>query len=43
MRAYVRLLEYMIQKWDLDQQHFQFGTHVLIIDVEEIYFMTKIS
>ena len=36
MRAYVQLLGYLIQMWDLDQQHFQVGTHILTIDVEEI-------
>ena len=27
----------------LEQQHFHVGTHVLIIDVEDIYFLTKLS
>ena len=29
--------------WDLEQQHFQVGTHILTLDVEDIYFLTGIS
>ena len=43
MRAYVHLLEYFICMWDPDQQHFQVGTHALTIDVEDIYFLTRLS
>ena len=43
MRAYVHLLYDMIQMWYLDQQHFVVGTHVLTIDVEDIYFVTGLS
>ena len=43
MRAYLWLLEYLIQMWDPSQQHFQFGTHILTIEVEYIYFLIKLS
>ena len=43
MRAYVRLLEYLIHMWDPDQQHFWVGTHTLTIDVKDIYFLTGLS
>ena len=37
------LLEYIIQMWNLEQQYFEVGTHVLTIEVEDIYFMTVLS
>ena len=40
MRAYVHLLVHMIRIWDLYQQHFVVGTHDMMIDVENIYFLT---
>ena len=43
MKAYVRLLEYIIGMWDLDQQHFVVGIHTLSIEIEDIYFMTILS
>ena len=43
MKAYIRLLEYIIDMWDLEKQHFLFGTHTLTIDIEDIYFLTGLS
>ena len=43
MRAYVWLIKYMIPMWDPYQQHFQVGTHMFTIDVEDIYFLTGFS
>ena len=39
MREYVCLLEHMIHIWDPNQQHFVVGTHIMMIDVEDIYFL----
>ena len=36
MRAYICLLEYIIDMWDLDQQHFMVGAHTLTIDIADI-------
>ena len=33
MKAYIYLLEYIIDMWDLDQQHFVVGTHILTLDI----------
>jgi hypothetical protein len=43
MRAQVRLLEYLVQMWDPDQQVFIVGAHTLTIDIEDIYFLTGLS
>ena len=43
MRSYVHVLEYIIDMWDLDQQHFMVWTHTLTIDIEDIYFLTGLS
>ena len=43
MRAQVRLLEYLVHMWDLDQQVFNVGAHTLSIDIEDIYFLTGLS
>ena len=40
---HVRLLDHLIRMWDSYQQHFQVGTHILTIDVEDIYFLTRLS
>ena len=31
MKAHVQLLEYIIEIWDLDQEHFVVGVHILPI------------
>ena len=43
MKAHIRLLEYIIGMWDLDQEHFVVGVHILPIEVEDIYFLTGLS
>jgi hypothetical protein len=43
MRAQVRLLEYLVRMWDLDQQGFHVGAHILSIEIEDIYFLTGLS
>ena len=43
MKAYFCLLEYIIDMWDPEQQHFVVGVHTLPIDIEEIYFLTGSS
>jgi hypothetical protein len=43
MRVQVRLLEYLVRMWDLDQQVFIVGAHTLTIDIEDIYFLTGLS
>ena len=43
MKAYIHILEYIIDMWDPEQQHFLVGTHILTINIEEIYFLTRIS
>ena len=36
MKEHVRLLEYIIDMWDLDQENFVVGVHILPIEVEDI-------
>ena len=43
MKVHIRLLEYIIDIWDLDQEHFVVGVHILPIEVEDIYFLTGLS
>ena len=43
MKAHVRLLEYIIDMWDPDQDHFVVGVHILPIEIEDIYFLTGLS
>jgi hypothetical protein len=43
MRAQVRLLEYLVHMWDLDQQVFHVGVHTMSLDIEDIYFLTGLS
>jgi hypothetical protein len=43
MRAQLRLLEYLVHMWDVDQQLFHMGVHTLTLDIEDIYFLTGIS
>ena len=43
MKAYIHLLEYIIDMWDPDQQHFVVGTHTLTIDIDDTYFMNGLS
>ena len=43
MRAQVRLLENLVHMWDPDQQVFHVGVHTLSLDIEDIYFLTRMS
>jgi hypothetical protein len=43
MRAQVRLLEHLVRMWDPDQQAFNVCAHTLMIDIEDIYFLTGLS
>ena len=37
------LLEYILQMWNPEKQHFEVGIHVLTIEVEDIYLLTGLS
>ena len=43
MRAQVRLLEYLVHMWDVDQQVFHVGVHTLSLDIEDVYFLIGLS
>jgi hypothetical protein len=43
MRAQLRLLEYLVHMWDVHQQLFHMGLHMLTLDIEDIYFLTGLS
>jgi hypothetical protein len=43
MRAQLRLLEYLVHMWEVDQQLFHVGVHTLTLDIEDIYFLTGLS
>jgi hypothetical protein len=43
MRAQLRLLEYLVHMWDVNEQTFHMGAHILTIDIEDIYFLTGLS
>jgi len=43
MRAQLRLLEYLDHMWDVDQQVFCVGVHILSLDIEDIYFLMGLS
>ena len=34
------LLEHILSMWNLEQQYFEVGAHILIVEVEDIYFLT---
>ena len=40
MVSHERLLEHILQMWNLEQHYFEVGAHVLTIEVEDIYFLT---
>jgi len=42
MRAQLRLLEYQVHMWDVNQHEFCVGDHILMIDIEDIYFLTSL-
>jgi hypothetical protein len=43
MRAQLRLLEYLVHMWDVDQHLFHVGVHTLTIDIKDIYFLMGLS
>jgi hypothetical protein len=43
MRAQLRLLEYLVHMWDVNEQAFRVGVHTLTIDIEDIYFLIGLS
>jgi hypothetical protein len=43
MRAQLRLLEYLVHMWDVNEKEFHVGFHTLTIDIEDIYFLTGLS
>ena len=43
MKAHIRLLEYIINMWDPEKEHFVVGVHILPIEIEDIYFLTSLS
>jgi hypothetical protein len=43
MRAQLRLLEYLVHMWDVNEQTFHVGAHTLTIHIEDIYFLTGLS
>jgi hypothetical protein len=43
MRAQLRLLEYPVHMWNMDEKSFHVGAHTLTIDIEDIYFLTGLS
>jgi hypothetical protein len=43
MRAQLMLLEYLVHMWDIDQQVFHVGVHILSLYINDIYFLTGLS
>ena len=43
MRAQVHLLEYLVGIWDHVEHHLQVAIHILILEIEDIYFLTRNS
>ena len=43
MKAHIRLLEYIINMWDPNQEHFVVEVQILSIEKEDIYFLTGLS
>jgi hypothetical protein len=43
MRAQLRLLEYLVHMWDVDQWVFHVGAHILTLDIKDIYFLIGMS
>ena len=43
MVSHERLLEHILRMWNLEQQYFEVGAHILTVEVEEIYFLTGLS
>jgi hypothetical protein len=43
MRSRVRLLEFLVKMWELDEQVLKVGFHDLDLEIEDIYFLTRLS
>jgi hypothetical protein len=43
MRAQLRLLEYLVHMWDVNEQAFHVGVYTLTLDINEIYFIMGLS
>jgi hypothetical protein len=43
MRAQLRLLEYLVHMWDVNEQAFHMGVHTFTLEIDEIYFMAGLS
>ena len=43
MVSHGRLLEHILRMWNPEQQYFEVGAHILIVEVEDIYFLTSLS
>ena len=43
LRAKARLLQMLVDYWDLDSESFQIDGMSLTIEVEDIYFITRLS
>ena len=39
----VILLEYLLKMWNSKKQYFEVGDHILMVKVEDIYFLTGLS
>ena len=39
----MRLLEYLVHMWDVNEQTFHVGAHTLTIDIKDIYFLIGLS
>ena len=43
MVLHEQLLEHILRMWNPEQQYFEVGAHILIVEVEDIYFLTSLS
>ena len=42
MVSHERFLEHILRMWNPKKQHFKVGAHILIVEVEDIYFLTSL-
>ena len=43
MRKHVALLEMIVGMWDVNDEAFHVGPHILKLELEDIYFLTRLS
>ena len=43
MVSHENLLEHILQMWNSEQQYFEVGPHILMVEVEDIYFLIGLS